>query len=311
MDIMMLKQELLERKLRSFYVFNGPELAVQDIYINKIQEISGLQVIHADTLASIFAKVTTKTLFQVDPCIYVICNDEDYLKHESKWKTIQKTNFQNNIIILRYTMDKTSKFEKAHDEVLATFNPVNTSYLANRLQACTGMSIMYCKDLVKMCGGDYGRIKNELYKLKLYGQLNNFSWDTAFLEAKKANLIHEEVGDIIFEFTNAIEVRNIKKAYALWPKMKYTGDGTMRVLSVLYNSFRQILMVQSTPANMRNEQILGLTSAAIYITAQKCNKYNLFELVNIVKLLRYLEKGIKIGTIAEEYAMEYFLGQIW
>lgn len=311
MDIVLLKQELLDKKLRSFYIFTGQELAVQDIYIAKIQEISGLNIIYTDSLSSIFAKITTKSLFKVDPCIYVIRNDEQYLKSESKWKTIQTMNFHGNIVILRYSLDKISKFEKAHQDVLIKFDYVATSYLKNRLQACTGMPDSHCMDIVKMCGGDYGRIKNELYKLKLYANLNGFSWDTAYLEAKKHNLIHEEIGDIIFEFTGAVENRNIQKAYLLWPKMKYTGDSTMRVLSVLYNSFRQILMVQSTPVDMRTEKILGLSKAFIYIISQKCNKYNLFELVNIVKTLRYLEKGIKIGTIAEEYAMEYFLGQIW
>ena len=121
----------------------------------------------------------------------------------------------------------------------------------------------------------------------------------------------KDIGDIIFEFTGAIENRNIKKAYNLWPKMKYTGDGTMRVISVLYNSFRQILMVQSTPPKDRTEKILGMTNGQIYITAQKCNKYNIYEVVNIVKTLRYLEKGIKIGTVAEEFAMDYLMGTIW
>ena len=93
--------------------------------------------------------------------------------------------------------------------------------------------------------------------------------------------------------------------------MKYTGDGTMRVLTVLYNSFRQILMVQSTPVNERTEQVLGMTKGQIYITSQKCNRYNIYEVVNIVKTLRYLEKGIKTGEVSEEYAMNYLMGTIW
>ena len=93
--------------------------------------------------------------------------------------------------------------------------------------------------------------------------------------------------------------------------MKYTGDGPMRVLSVLYNSFRQILMVQSTDVKQRTEEVLGMTKAQIYVTSNQCGRYNLFELVNIVKTLRYLEKGIKIGTVAEEFAMDYLMGTIW
>ena len=62
---------------------------------------------------------------------------------------------------------------------------------------------------------------------------------------------------------------------------------------------------------MRKEDVLGMTKGQIYITSQKCNVYNLFELVNIVKTIRYLEKGIKTGTVAEEFAMDYLMGTIW
>lgn len=313
MDISELKQELLDKKVRPFYVFTGDELALQDIYIDKISEISGLEVQRPENLKSIFSRLTAKTLFKIVPCIYVIRGDEEYYKANSFWKKlVEAKSLKGNILILLYTGDKFSKdFTKAHENVLTQFDFVGASLLKNRLQAVTGMPIPYCEDIVKMCGNNYGRIKNELYKLQVFGALHGWGWNSTYLEAKKCNLIHEDIGDIIFEFTNAIESRNIKKAYELWPKMKFTGDGPMRVLSVLYNSFRQILMVQSTPAQERTEEVLGLTKTQIYITNQKCNKYNIYEVVNIVKTLRYLEKGIKTGQVAEEFAIPYLMGVIW
>lgn len=43
MDITELKQELLDGKLRHYYIFTGDELALQDVYIDKIAELSGLE----------------------------------------------------------------------------------------------------------------------------------------------------------------------------------------------------------------------------------------------------------------------------
>lgn len=312
MDIKELKEEIIQNKTRPLYVFTGDELALQDIYVNKIKEISGLELKRIDTVFSMLTTLTGRTFTKPKPTLYVVRNDDEFYKKESAWSKIIDSNLKNSIMILLYSgVEKSSKFCKYFDKVLTQFDFIGESLLRNRLQAITKMPMPYCEDIVKMCGSNYGRMKHEIYKLQRFAAINQFSWNTAYLEAKKCNLFHEDIGDIIFEFTNAVENRDIKKAYDLWPKMKYTGDGPMRVISVLYNSFRQILMVQSTPQNERTEQVLGMTKGQIYITSQKCNKYNIYEVVNIVKTLRYLEKGIKTGTVAEEFAMDYLMGTIW
>ena len=313
MEISDLKKELLTGKVRPFYVFTGDELALQDIYIDKIKEVSGLQMLRVESLASVYSKLTTKALFKTAPTLYVIRNDDQYLKSEKNWdKFVTAENLKDNVVIMLYSgLEKATKFINRHEPVLTKFDFVGTSILKNRLHATTKMPLPYCEDIVKLCNNNYGRIKNELYKLQVFGRVNKLNWNASYLKAKEIDLIHEDIGDIIFEFTNAVINRNIKKAYELWPKMKYTGDGPMRVMSVLYNSFRQILMVQSTEPQQRTEQVLGMTKSQIFVTSNQCGKYNLFELVNIVKTLRYLEKGIKIGTVAEEFAMDYLMGTIW
>ena len=313
MDISDLKEELLNGKTRPFYMFTGDELALQDVYINKIKEISGLPLLRVDSIGSIYSNLTAKTLFKTKPTLYVIRNDEQYQKSEKNWNQfIESKSLKGNIVIMLYSgLEKSNKMVKVHEPVETRFDYIGTSILRNRLMATTGMPAAYCEDIVKLCNNNYGRIQHELYKLQIFGRVNKLSWNSSYVEAKRLNLIHEDIGDIIFDFTNALINRNIKKAYELWPKMKYTGDGPMRVLSVLYNSFRQILMVQSTEPKQRTEEVLGMTKGQIYITNNQCGHYNLFELVNIVKTLRYLEKGIKIGTVAEEFAMDYLMGTIW
>ena len=313
MELKELKQELLDGKVRNYYVFIGDELALQDIYINKIKEISGLVLQRTVDVKSVYSKLTSKTLFKAASSIYVIRNDEDFYKSNA-WKTLLKEkDFKGNILILLYSnVKKTSDFCKAHEKVLTSFDLIDPSLLKNRLNATTKMPLHYCEDIVKMCGGNYGVIKNELYKLQKYMQANGLTWDSAYLEGKRNNLLHEEIGDIIFDFTNAIIERKIKIAYELYPKILKTEDGSaIKLLSVLYNSFRNILMVQSTPLNMRNEATLGLTKGQIYMTNLKCNRYNLFEIVTIIKTIRYLEKGIKIGLVEEKFAIPYLMGMIW
>ena len=103
MDISILKQELLDKKLRPFYVFTGEELALQDIYINKIKEISELDIVRADSVASILSNLFSKSLFKMPSKLYVIRGDEEYLKTEKVWDNyINAKDFKGNILILLY-----------------------------------------------------------------------------------------------------------------------------------------------------------------------------------------------------------------
>ena len=312
MKIEDLKQELLDRKIRPLYVFTGDELALQDIYIKKIQEISGLEIARPDSVKSIYLKITADTLIPAKPKLYVIRNDEEFFKANKK-TLLELKDLKGSILILLYSgISKSAEFCKSYDKVLTEFDLIGKDILKCRLQATTQLPMSYCEDFVRICGENYGRIQNELYKLLMLSQINGYPLETAYLEARSNDLIYEEIGDVIFDFSNAIVRRDIKKSFEYYEKVMRTDDGhAIKLLSVLYNSFRNVLMVQSTQIKERTEEVLGLSKKQIYITNQLCNKYNLFEIVRIIKTIRYLEKGIKTGTVDEKFAVPYLLSVIW
>ena len=61
--------------------------------------------------------------------------------------------------------------------------------------------------------------------------------------------------------------------FTLYEKLRYTNEGNVKLLSVLYNSFRNVLLVQSTQFKDRNEQVLGISNAQIFVASKKCDKY--------------------------------------
>lgn len=195
---------------------------------------------------------------------------------------------------------------------MTQFDFIGGTYLKNRVQAMTGMPIHFCEELVELCGHNYGRISNEIQKIQGLARAINSQMDIAYIEARKLNLIHEEIGDIIFDFTGAVEKRKIPLAYSLYDKLRKTDDGSaIKILSILYNSFRNILAVQCTPKKMQTEQVLGIPQGMIYVINNKTGIYNGPELVNIVKTIRKIEKGIKTGWIEEKNAIPYLMSQIW
>lgn len=312
MELKNLKEELLNNKIRPLYIFTGIELALQDVYINKIKEISKLNSIRTEYLKNVYNKFNSRSLIKLKPNIYIIRDDEDYLKSEKTWENFKKNKLNGNIVILLYTnIEKSSKFYKAHEDIIVNFDYIDRSLLKNRLMVTTGMNEQSCKELVDICNGNYGVIQHEVYNLMLLSEAIGCSLQTSYLESRRNNTITEYIGDIIFDFTNSVIDRDIYKAYSLYEKIKQTDEGAVKLLSVLYNSFRNVLIVQSTNNNERTEEILGLTKAQIYVTSQKCNKYNLFELVNAIKTIRYLEKGIKTGEVDSEFCIDYLFSQIF
>ena len=313
MDIQELKSNILQNKLKHSYIFIGDELALQDIYINKIAEVTGFEKIRIDSLKQIYSKLRVKSIIKAKPKIYIIRNDDQYIKTPKLWTSIVNGKVcKDNIIIMLYSgIDKRSKFCNEHEPILVDFQFIGESLLRNREQAITKWPIQYCQEFVRICGCNYGRIQNELYKLQILAKVNNYSLETAYLQAVKNNFLHEEIGDIIFDFTNAVVERDIVKSYQLLRKIEKTTEGPIKLLTVLYNGFRNVLIVQSTQQKERTEEILGLTRAQIYVSSLKCDRYSLYELVHILKLIQKIEKGIKTGEVSDKYAMEYLLGEIF
>jgi DNA polymerase III delta subunit len=313
MDIAQLKEDLLNNIIKPTYIFTGEELALQDIYVDKICEVAKMEKVVLDNLASVYNRLGAKTIVKVPPKVYVVRDDELYYRDEKVWdKVINGTNQGKNIIILKYTNpDKRGKFYKQHESICTEFNKVGAPLLSNRVQALTGWNLEYCKRLVNMCQCNYGRIKNEIENIRTLSKATNKSMDESYLTALKSKLIHEDIGDIIFDFTNAIVERNVARAYSLLEQIRKTDEGPVKLISVLYNSFRNVMIVQSTPQNQRTEQILGLPKGQIYVTSLKCDKYDIYEVVYIVKLLQSLESGIKTGEVDQSIAVDYLLGEIF
>ena len=294
------------------YIFTGEELALQDIYIKKISDIAGLEISRADELRSIFNKITAKSLVPVQPKVYVIRDDEWYQKSEKSWTIAQSKNLRKNIIILTYTsVESSSKFYKAHETIATKFEPIDKNVLKNRIMAVIGLSEHNSIKLIEMCGFNYGRIQKVVENMAMYGYIINCNADIAFRTFLNESLISEVIGDIIFDFTDAVVQRDISLTYELYDKIIQTDEGVIKLLSVLYNSFRTLYALSSVPITCRNEQSLGIKTPLIGVYSKKLGYYSTEELKRVTKIIRFLERGIKIGEVEEKYALPYLFSQIF
>ena len=310
MKLPILKHALLDNELLPFYVFSGDEVALRDIYVKKIIELSNMPVVRASSLNSIYASLVSASIFD-EATLYIIHDDNEYKNAEKVWDSFVKgTVLNGNRVIMTYTkIDKRSAFAKAHEKCLVDFGLISDMILIPRVQAMARFSERSATKLVNMCGCNYSRILHELTKCRLYAEYEQINYESAFECLVNDGAIYEEIGNTIFEFANAVLTRNGKKALKLLKRLREANEADLKILSILYNNFRNALLVSITPIDQW-ETITGLKKWQCSELNEKINKYSILELSEIVKKLREIERNIKTGAVEYPDVIVYALLEV-
>ena len=121
MEVADIRTQLKNKQLSIFYVFTGPELYVQKLYIQKIAECKNCSVVYADSVVDVTVKVKGRSIFNKPAC-YVVQEDSDFLKTETAWDRIKDVPQDNVLILQCHTIDKRSKFYKKFVDRIVVFD---------------------------------------------------------------------------------------------------------------------------------------------------------------------------------------------
>lgn len=323
MTLAELQKQIMSKKIDKTLLLYGEEIAIMDIYLDKIYKVLGCDVVHVDTVQEVYPKLVQKRITSSSPRCFVVRDDKEFLKAEKEWaKVFNAVDSGSDTLILIYSsVDKRTKFYKSHQVRFCEFGKLNSLILGGYVsKLLPGLSKEECSRFAEICECNYSRILLEVDKVKHYA---NFLVSTEALEADEVNystvirclledgVIYRPIGDITFLFTDAILTRNYKDTAKYLKQAKAIGESEILTLSVLYNGFKQILMVQGLGRN-QSEPVkrTGLTAWQVKMAKEKQGHYSISELVNALKVIRDVEKGIKTGTIDADVAVEYVIVNI-
>lgn len=317
LEISTIKQQIKTKSPRSFYIFTGPEIKVMDIYINKIADCKKLPVKRIETISDIYGKLRNNSFVDQSFC-YVLRDDKELLTTEKLWNDLYKINIQkNNIIILILTsIDKRNKFYKYFKDVITEFAPLSEAILIRYIKKEINLSEPNCKKLIELCESDYSRILLEIDKVKHFQDSTIDSEDfkeeqnQVFKKLLKQGVIYQPPKDALFEYVDAVLRHHVNRAFDLLEQCYAVGETTIVLLSVLYNNTKQVLQVQSCESKEIGKST-GLTGWQIKCAKEKIGHYSTGDLVYMLKLIRYVEKGIKTGQIEESIALPYIMTEIF
>jgi len=173
MDINSLHTQLRSGQLSSFYVFAGPEWAVQKIYIDQIVKTSGLSMYRAETFTEVFRKISSPGLIS-KKYVFILRDDKELLKEEKAQAKLKPEFLKKNILILLLTtVDKRTKFFKAYKDTIVEFEPLKPAILKKYLQKEIDLSDRNIDKLMEVCEYSYGRCLLEIDKIRRYANARN------------------------------------------------------------------------------------------------------------------------------------------
>lgn len=317
MDVSTLKGYISKKQVPSFLIFSGTEWAIQKIYINKVAEVMDLNIKYIDSISDIYGSLRIKQLSFAKAGLYIVRDDKEITTNEKVQSQLNGDLLKNNILVLLLTnVDKRTKFYKQYKDDIIDFEPLKPTVLKKYIQKEINLSDINCEKLMDICEYDYGRCLLEIDKIRRYKEYyyNHLSHepvtdDFSFKELLREGIIYQPPKDAIFELIDAILDRKTNQSFELLRQSYAVGEATMVMLSVLYNNTKALLQVQSCQGS-DIAKITGLNGFQIMNAKKHLNVYRTGELVNLLKLVRKCEKGIKTGQIEEQYVMDYILVSI-
>lgn len=309
-----LQKQIVSKNIDRVLLLFGEEVAIMDIYLDKIYKATGGDVFRFDSVKEAYSKLVQRRITTSGSRVFIVRDDKDFFKADKEWAKVftAAENSNDHVILIYSTMDRRSKFYKQNQERLCEFEKLSSSMLASYIdKLLPGMTTQEKEMFAEICECSYSRILLEANKVQHYAKVSYQDNGPAFKELLKQGVIYQPIGDITFLFTDAILTRNKRDTAKYLLQAKAIGESEILTLSVLYNGFKQILMVQGLGKDQSEPcKRTGLTPWQVKMAKEKQGHYSIAELVNALKVIRSVEKGIKTGAIDADVAVEYVIVNI-
>ena len=310
MNIMELKKCISESNIRPLHIFYGQEFSVLETYIDNIKSKFGGEYTFIKSVSELATKLSGNSLFKDDiNRLYVVREDSSFLSDEDTWSKIATLlKKKHDTLIVKYSsIDQRSKFYKHFSDEITNFEKMSETVIVKHIVAKSKMSEQSASKLCKICLADYGRILLELDKITNFAKFYDISADQAFLECIRTNAIYIGVEGEIYDFISAVLSKNGKEIIKQQINFNRRGDNPLLFISILHSTVKAILQVKLLNGEKDITTLTGLTAYQVKNSYNYINNFTAKELIKIIRLCKYCDKGIKSGLIDSSMVIDYIL----
>lgn len=294
MTLQELKKEILDNTLDlHMIIFKYDDSAfLVNSYIKRIRDNKGLSIINVNSLNEIF-DIENNVFEDSSKNLYLL--DVDEFQDD-----LSKYNFNNLIIKTKKVTEKNSeqfvvKFDKPEDWQVEEYVKVCLPGLneAERLWLC------------EITNHDINRLDLECKKINIFDK----SMQRSIFEELNTDNMYEDLNSMtIFNFTNAIIKRDLKKVKDILKDINNIDIEPVGLVTILYKNFKNILNIQMN--SRATPESLKLSPKQFAAIKRNCNVYNNDKLINTFKLLVSIDYKLKSGLLDNNKIIEYLLVNI-
>lgn len=272
MNIITLKNQIVNNNLNHFYVFAGEEISLANIYLNKMGN-----VVRIDSVADIFSKLKTRNkLFKTqESIVYVVRDDSDFINNPKVEELINQIKY-NTLVVCCTELKKNSKFYKICKDYLIEFNPMTTEQLKGEVKRLLPMSNEMTEQLILACDNNYGAILSEIDKVKYS--------DISVIE----ELIENSRTYTVFTFIDLLFNKDYKAVNYIIKLLEDSNNNALGALTLIFARASQLLQIQQgvSPSELNDWQCKKI---------MKNNTLNQRDLYRAMRWSKLYSEGIKNG----------------
>lgn len=324
MKIEELETDLKKGNLQSIYLLYGEETFLLETALKKIKNnfgelVKGINYILVDeiNIQNIISDIETPA-FGYQKKLIIAKNTNLFKKSkkttsskdgglETKLAEYINSNIEqiNESVILVFVEEdiEKNKLVEAIEKngVTCNFEELKPAQIVKRLKAiCNAYKVNVTdKDLqllIEDCGTNMQDLINEIRKLIEYAGENG-TIDESAIE----NLVIKQIDAIIFDLTDNLGKKDIKKAMEVLDGLIYNKEPIQKILITLYNHFKKLYIAKLSEKYNRNlAEAMNLKPNQMFLTTKYKKQAEYFkelELRKILEELINLDKNYKIGKI--------------
>lgn len=310
MELYELKQKLKNNELSNLYIFHGEEIIVEDTYIEKIVNLCGLKKRIVAKVSDISNNLKNNSIFQSN-FIYIIRNDQEFIKNTKLWEIIQNNNKKDIIILVYNNIDKRGKFYNEFKEDIVEFNKLSPEVIIKHIMKDFNLNSEYSRKVVNRCDNDYSKVLMGMRKLEILSRIEGKNINHIYEKAIKDNLIPISNENILYDLIDCVLDEDIESVWMFLDMLKFSNESNLKLIGMIYTNLKNLMLVQSCKKGDNISQKTGLENWIINRMKDFIGVYETSTLVKSLKYLRDSEMGIKTGGIDENISLENSLINIY